>query len=124
MTMGNQAIHVKKVALFVVLTYLLSYAFVPLYFALGGTNAMPGALVLGIGYMLIPLVVTVVLQKLVYHAPLRKPLRISFRLNRWFLLAWLLPLVIALATLGLSLLLPGVTFSPEMAGMFERFKGI
>jgi membrane protease YdiL (CAAX protease family) len=116
--------NVKKIALFVVLTYLLSYALVPLYFALGGTKAMPGMLVLGIAYMFIPLVVAVVVQKLVYHAPVRGPLRIAFRPNRWFMVAWLLPPVIALATLGVSLLLPGVTFSPEMAGMFERFKGV
>jgi uncharacterized protein len=116
--------NVKKVALFVVLAYLLSYALVPLYFALGGTKAMPGMLVLGIAYMSIPLAVAVVVQKLVYHAPLRGPLRISFRPNRWFVVAWLLPPVIALATLGVSLLLPGLTFSPEMAGMVERFRGL
>ena len=45
--MGNPAIHDKKIAPFVVLTYLLSYALVPLYFALGGTKAMPGSLILG-----------------------------------------------------------------------------
>jgi membrane protease YdiL (CAAX protease family) len=117
-------VNVKKVALFLVLAYLLSYAIVPLYFALGGTTAMPGSLVLGIAYMFVPLVVAVVVQKLVYHAPLRVPLRIAFRPNRWFLVAWLLPFVIALVTLGVSLLLPGVSFSPEMAGMFERFRGL
>jgi membrane protease YdiL (CAAX protease family) len=116
--------HVQKVALFVVLTYLLSYALVPLYFALGGTKTMPGMLVLGIAYMFIPLGVAVVVQKLVYHAPLRGPLRIAFRPNRWFVVAWLLPPVLALATLGVSLLLPGVTFSPEMAGLVERFRGL
>jgi membrane protease YdiL (CAAX protease family) len=116
--------NVKKIALFIVLTYLLAYALVPLYFALGGTKALPGSLVLGITYMFIPLLVAVVVQKLVYHAPLRQPLRIYIRPNRWFVVAWLLPVVLALATLGLSLLLTGVTFSPEMAGMFERFKSV
>jgi membrane protease YdiL (CAAX protease family) len=116
--------NVKKVVLFIALAYLLSYALVPLYFALGGTRALPGVLVLGIAYMFTPLVAAVVVQKLVYHAPLRGPLRIRFRPNRWFVAAWLLPPVLALATLGVSLLLPGVTFSPEMAGMVERFRGL
>src|SRR5262245_54472124 len=110
--------NVKKIALFVVLAYLLGYALVPLYFALGGTKALPWSLVLGIAYMFIPLLVAVVVQKLVYHAPLRGPLRIYFRPNRWFVVAWLLPPMIALATFGVSLLFPGVTFSPDMAGMF------
>jgi membrane protease YdiL (CAAX protease family) len=116
--------NVKKVALFVALAYLLSYALVPLYFALGGTRAMPGALALGVAYMFVPLVAAVVVQRLVYQAPVRGPLRIAFRPNRWFVVAWLLPPVLALATLGVSLLLPGVTFSPEMAGMVERFRGL
>jgi len=123
--LAQNPLNVKKVALFVGLTYLLSYALVPLYFALGGTKAMrPGFVVLGTAYMFIPLVVAVIVQKLVYHAPLKGPLRIAFRPNRWFLVAWLVPPMIALATLGVSLLLPGVTFSPEMAGMFERFQGL
>jgi membrane protease YdiL (CAAX protease family) len=116
--------NVKKIALFVVLAYLLGYALVPLYFALGGTKALPWSLVLGIAYMFFPLLVAVVVQKLVYHAPLRGPLRIYFRPNRWFVVAWLLPPMIALAAFGVSLLFPGVTFSPDMAGMFERFRGL
>jgi hypothetical protein len=52
--------NVKKVALFVVLAYLLGYALVPLYFALGGAKAMPGMLVLGVAYMFIPLVAAAV----------------------------------------------------------------
>src|SRR5262249_28419015 len=62
--------------------------------------------------------------KVVYKAPLKEPFRIRFRPNRWFLVAWLLPLLIALATLGVSLLLPGIEFSPEMAGMFQRFEKV
>jgi membrane protease YdiL (CAAX protease family) len=116
--------NVKKIALFVVLAYLLGYALVPLYFALGGPKALPWSLVLGIAYMFIPLLVAVVVQKLVYQAPLRGPLRIYFRPNRWFVVAWLLPPMIALAAFGVSLLFPGVTFSPDMAGMFERFQNL
>jgi hypothetical protein len=116
-------VNVKKVGLFVGLTYLVSYALVPLYFALGGPRTMPGVLALGIAYMFVPGTAALAIQRLVYHAPLKGPLRIRFRPNRWFLVAWLLPPVLALATLGVSLLLPGVTFSPEMAGMYERFQG-
>jgi membrane protease YdiL (CAAX protease family) len=115
-------VNTKKVILFVGLTYVVSFAAVPLYFAAGGTKAMPGMLILGVGYMFIPMTVAFVVQKLIYKEPLREPLRISFRPNRWFVVAWLFPPCLALATLGVALLLPGVSFSPEMAGMFERFK--
>jgi uncharacterized protein len=120
----GEHVNVKKVALFVGLTYLLSYAFAISYFALGGPKEMPWSLMLGVVYMFFPATVAIVVQKLIYHAPVKGPLRIYFRPSRWFLIAWLLPPVIALATLGISLLLPEVAFSPEMEGMVERFKGL
>jgi membrane protease YdiL (CAAX protease family) len=71
--------------------------------------------------MFMPMTMAIVVQKGIYREPLRKPLGISFRPNRWFLVAWLLPVVAALATVVASLLVPGVVYSPDMAGMFERF---
>jgi len=66
-----------------------------------------------------PALWAVVVQKLVYKAPLKEPLRIRWRPNRWFLVAWLLPFVIAVATFGVALLFPGVTFSPEKQDCFR-----
>lgn len=85
---------------------------------------MPGALIVATTYMFIPMIVTTVVQRLIYKEPLKEPFGISFKLNRWFLVAWLLPPIIAFTTLGISLLFPGVQYSPEMAGMFERFKSV
>src|SRR5215470_1297660 len=61
----------------------------------------------------------IVVQKLIYKAPLLKPFGISFRPNRWFLVAWLLPVLMAFATFGVALLLPGVTFSPDKQDNFR-----
>ena len=71
-----------------------------------------------------PMAVAIIVQKFIYKESLKEPLGISFKLNRWFVVAWLLPPVVAFATLGVSLLFPGVEYSPEMAGMFERFKSL
>jgi membrane protease YdiL (CAAX protease family) len=111
----------RKAALFVGLTYLLSYALVLLYSALVGSWIMPNAVLLGVVYMFVPTTVVLIVQKGIYKEPLKEPLRISFRLNRWFLAAWMLPPLIASASMGVALLLPGVRFSPEMEGMIERF---
>jgi membrane protease YdiL (CAAX protease family) len=111
----------RKAALFVGLTYLLSYALVLLYSALVGSWIMPNAVLLGVIYMFVPTTVVLIVQKGIFREPLKEPLRISFRLNRWFLVAWLLPPLIACASMGVALLLPGVRFSPEMEGMVERF---
>src|SRR6516162_6279653 len=120
--MVRTGINVRKVALFVGLTYLVSYVFAISYFALGGPKELPWGLVVDVVYMFIPLTVAIFVQKLIYHAPLKGPLRIIFRPNRWFLIAWLLPPLIALATIGVSLLITGVNYSPKMEGMFERFQ--
>jgi membrane protease YdiL (CAAX protease family) len=76
-------------------------------------------LIVGIAYMLMPALCAVVIQNLIYKAPLKQPLRINFRPNRWFLVAWLLPLLLAFATFGVALLFPGVTFSPDKQDNFR-----
>jgi membrane protease YdiL (CAAX protease family) len=115
------SVNVKKVATFVGLTYALGYLFVALYFAEGGTMKPPGLFVLLLGSAFIPMTSAIIVQKLVYRAPLKKPLRIAFRPNRWFLVAWVLPVLLALATLGVSLLFPGVTLSPSKKDLFDDF---
>jgi len=114
--------NINKALTFIGLTFFFNYLLVILYFALGGNWVMPGSLIVATSYMFIPMIVAIVVQKLIYKKSLREPLGISFKLNRWFLVAWLLPPIIAFATLAVSLLFPGIEYSPEMAGMFERFK--
>ena len=113
------AVNVKKVALFLGLTYALTYLLAICYFQAGGTVEPPGILIVGVIYMFMPTLGAVVVQKLIYKAPLKGPLRIHFRPNRWFLVAWLLPLLLVLATFGVSLLFPGVTFSPDKQDNFR-----
>ncbi|OGD54383.1 abortive infection protein [Candidatus Bathyarchaeota archaeon RBG_13_38_9] len=72
--------------------------------------------------MFVPSIIAIALQKMVCKEPLKKPLGISFKPNRYFLVAWLLPLTIALATLGISLLFPGIEYSPGMEGLIERLR--
>lgn len=105
-------VNVKKVVLFIVTTYALTYLLATGYFVAGGTMKLPGVLILGVAYMFVPAATAILVQK-IYKAPLKEPLRINFGLNRWFLVAWLLPLIIVLATLGVSLLLPGVSFASD-----------
>jgi membrane protease YdiL (CAAX protease family) len=112
-------VNVKKVALFLGLTYALTYLLAISYFLSGG-SVRSGILIFGITYMFVPTLCAVVVQKIIYGAPLKKPLRIDFRPNRWFLVAWLLPLVIAVTTFGVALLFPGVTFSPDKQDNFRH----
>lgn len=115
-------LNIKKTLLFVGLTFLLSWLLTLLFYIFGGRwNTLP-AIIMAAAYMFIPLIVVIIIQKLIYKEPVKKPLGISFKLNRWFVVAWLLPLAIALAAFGLGLLFPATEFSPDMSGMFVRLK--
>jgi membrane protease YdiL (CAAX protease family) len=110
-----------KAAIFVVLTLFASWLLAAVFYAVGGRlNTLPGFVVLST-YMFIPMSMAIIVQKVIYREPLKEPLGISFRPNRWFLVAWLLPPVVSLVTIGASLLFPGVQYSPDMAGLLERF---
>lgn len=45
---------------------------------------------------------------------------VSFRINIWWLVGWLFPVVLVVLTLLISILLPGVSFSPDGSGFVER----
>jgi len=113
--------NLKRAGLFTGITFLLSWLLVALFLLSGGRWNTPEAYIVAVAFMFVPMIVALVLQGVVYKEPLKEPLGISFRLNWWFLVAWLLPPVIALATIGVSLLFPGVDYSPDMAGFFEKF---
>ena len=55
--------------------------------------------------MALSMVSTILVQKVIYKEPLRKPLGISFKLNRWWLAAWLFPPLFAFAVMGVGLLI-------------------
>jgi uncharacterized protein len=114
----------RRAATFIGVTFVGNWSFALLFFVLGGRWNTSIGYAFGAAYMFVPALVALVLQKRVYREPVREPLGISFRLNRWFLAAWLLPPVIALATLGLSLLLPGIEYAPQMQGLFERYAAL
>ncbi|MHC4363430.1 MAG: lysostaphin resistance A-like protein, partial [Planctomycetota bacterium] len=108
------------------LTFFLSWLMAILFFGFGGRPYTAGWLVMTVTYMFVPAAVAVAVQKFVYKKPLKHPLGISFKLNRWFLVAWLLPVAIALATIGVSLVFPGVEFcaEPETSRVFEHFRSL
>jgi membrane protease YdiL (CAAX protease family) len=114
----------KRVGLFIGIAFALSWLIVILFLAFSGKWGTRSAMIIATVFMFMPMTSAILVQKFIYKEPLKKPLGISFRLNRWWLVAWLLPPLIAFATIGISLLIPGISYSPEMTGFFERFEGI
>jgi membrane protease YdiL (CAAX protease family) len=113
---------VRRVGLFVGITFILSWLTVILFSALGGKWETYSGLMIGVVFMFMPMISAVLVQRFVCREQLKEPLGISLKLNRWWLVAWLLPLLITFATIGISLLIPGISFSPDLSGYFERLK--
>lgn len=107
--------------LFIALTFLVNWLMLGLFLTFGeGWNSAATPVVL-VAYMFVPMLIAILVQKLVKHEGVIKPLQVSFKLNRWFLVAWLLPPLLAIGAMGVSLLFPGVQYSPDMAGVFDIF---
>jgi membrane protease YdiL (CAAX protease family) len=115
----------KAIGLYLLITFTGSWSIAGAFRLFGGrlTGDVMSAVV-GVPFMLVPMVAALVVQRWVKRRPVAGPLGVSFALNRWWLVAWLSPLAITFAVIAVSLLLPGVRFSTEMAGLFERFRGI
>jgi uncharacterized protein len=113
-----------KIAQYILLTFAVSFIYALMCYLLGGRLSGTRGLIIAVIYMFIPAVCSMILQILVYNEPL-KELGLSCQIKNfwpWFLLAWILPVVFATMTIFPSLLIPGVRFSPEMRGFFERYE--
>jgi len=109
---------------FTILTILVSWSFIGLYTLLDGRWNTPLATGIGVIYMFIPAAVALLLERRREGGSLKLLAGAPLRPNRWYAVAWLLPFGLALATLAISLVFPGVRFDLEMSGLFERFAGV
>ncbi|RAL24778.1 CPBP family intramembrane metalloprotease domain-containing protein [Lujinxingia litoralis] len=72
-------------------------------------------------YMLFPAIAAIVVDRRDGRA-VRESLWLKFGVNRWWLVAWFLPVVLAFAALFGALLLPGVGFDVGMGGILESLR--
>ena len=115
----------RKLAIFILCAFLPMVGIGVIMHLLGGspaalstealtenpTQAIVGV-ILSAGAMLLPMFAVIITQ-LVSKEPVLKGLDISFKINRWWFIGWLLMPVIAIAVLGMTLLMPGAVWSPD-----------
>jgi membrane protease YdiL (CAAX protease family) len=115
-----------KLSLYLILTFGISWPLV-IIFALAGGDTDPysaGFFIMALAFMFTPMLSVILVEKLVFKNKLKSIYPISFRWNNWWLIAWLSPLAIAMATFGVGFLVPGVQYTPEMEGLFDKFQSI
>ena len=64
------------------------------------------------GVMFIPMLAVIITQ-LICKEPIFTGVGISFKFNRWWVIGWLLIPIIALAIVGMTLLMPGAEWTPD-----------
>lgn len=101
-----------------VLTALYSLLYLKFPMTVKGTAISPGFFIT-MGYMLLPLIASLILQLGVYKEPLRE-IKLVFKWSNWYIVAGLLPFAGVALSFVVSLLIPGVTFSPDMSGFLDR----
>ena len=113
----------KKTLTFLLLTFGVNWGMAAAYYASGGKLTSPIGMAFAISYMFIPMLMAILTQK-IFRKKVIRPLGISFKLNRWYLAAIALPLMIAFAAFAIALLFPDVAYSAGMEGMIERYAAI
>jgi membrane protease YdiL (CAAX protease family) len=114
----------NRTTLFLLLTFGICWTAAGIFALAGGIyKGLPGT-ILATGYMLVPAISAIIVTWLVHRERIGKNLLVSFKINRWFFVAWLIPPVINFASMGIALLFPGVSYSPDMEGMFDRYEGV
>lgn len=109
----------KKTVQFIVLTCAVSWAAAGVAFLLGLREAKGVAYtVFAAFYMFLPAVCTIILQIIHKEKPFRN-LSISFKFNKWFLIAGIIPLIYTFMALGINLLFPNVSFSVNYEGLLS-----
>lgn len=102
----------KQTILFALLVILLSWTAAGLFYLLNGDLQTTAGFVFMTSYMFFPLISVVIVQA-IHKEPILKGLGVSFKLNRWFVVAWLLPVVFNVAAMFASALFPPMRFSTE-----------
>jgi membrane protease YdiL (CAAX protease family) len=117
-------VRLNRIVSYLLITFGASWSLAIGYHLMGGEWNTTSAIVVAVMYMFAPLLATVIVRKLIAGEDVGKPLGVVFRPNRWYVVAWLLPVGMAWVVGGVSLLFPGVAFSPGMEGFFERLSSI
>jgi membrane protease YdiL (CAAX protease family) len=116
---------INKTTLFLILTFVISFTTAGIYKLLGGTG--PGTAeftILGAIYMFIPAISVFIVKKIIHKDKIKTDLLISFKINKWFFVAWLLMPIIIFSTLGINLIFRNVSYNPEMTGFLDRVSNI
>lgn len=108
----------------ILLSIAISWTILGIYLALGGEWYTPTAQLVGVIYMFGPLLSTAIVVKVLLKSSITEKIGLKFNINKWWFIAWLVPLLISFLTLLMNLLIPGFSLSLKFEGLIEYFKHV
>jgi uncharacterized protein len=116
--------NLNKTTVFLAFTFGISFSLAGIFYLLGLEYQKTAGIILATTYMFIPALSAFIVERIIHKGKIVPELFISFKINKWFIIAWLVTPIISFAAFGISLLFPDVIYSPEMEGMFNRFEPV
>jgi membrane protease YdiL (CAAX protease family) len=116
-------IKINKTCLFLIITFVISYSIAAVFWMINKNFDKKyfqiGFTIMAAIYMFVPFISAILVKK-IHKEPIMSDFSISFKINRWFFVSWLIMPVIVFCSLGISLLFPNITYNPELTGLFDR----
>jgi uncharacterized protein len=110
----------SRVNRFLLMTFVINWSIAGLFIILFPDKPKIPFMIMGVLYMLIPASMALVSDKLIDKKKSIKSLAINFRPNWWYLAAWPGVIIVTFLMLGVGVLWPSISFSPDMSGFVER----
>lgn len=105
----------KKILIFLAVCFTISLVSAGVFYKTGGSLKTVTGGLFAMAYMIIPLL-SVLLTQLITKEKLFSDIGLSFKVNRWWWISWLVVMpLFAIISIPVSLLMPGVEFSAENA---------
>jgi membrane protease YdiL (CAAX protease family) len=114
----------NKTFLVLTMIFIISYLLAGLFYIFVGKLKTTSGFVMSIVYMFIPMISVLIVDKFLYREKIVKSLNISFQINKWFFVAWLIMPIIGFMTFGISLLFPNIIYTPGMEGIMKQYESI
>ncbi len=102
----------KKLKVFLYVCFGISFIAGGAFHFLGGDLSSASGMFFASAYMLIPLI-SVIITQLIFGEKPFSDVGVSFKINKWWIVAWLLMPVVNILAMFASTLLPGVSLDPN-----------
>lgn len=110
----------KAIRWYLIIVLLISFIWAGTYYLVFPERDKVSFTIMAVLYMFMPFLSALIVDKLILKRKSLKSWALNFNPNWWYLAAWPAVILVSFLVLGINILWPGVEFSPDMSGFWER----